>query len=141
MGVLRNEGIDAEQIRIPQLGKAIEQLPRAAADIKDTGVTRQAVRPHERQFGVGLYSRQDSADRREQPCHRSVTLIHGEQDGNAPFETALEYWAMYPGWRYVAWPDEGELVAHVHWREVLALVETAFAPEPLAVQRKLPLPS
>ena len=25
-----------------------------------------------------------------------VTLIHGEQDGNAPFETALEYCAMYP---------------------------------------------
>ncbi|QDA35894.1 hypothetical protein E4191_17245 (plasmid) [Paracoccus liaowanqingii] len=66
-----------------------------------------------------------------------VTLIHGEQDGNAPFETALEYGAMYPGWRYVAWPDEGELVAHVRWREVLGLIETAFASEPRPLEEKL----
>lgn len=59
-----------------------------------------------------------------------VTLIHGEQDGNAPFETALEYCALYPGWRYVAWPDEGEFVAHVRWREVLDLIEAACAPAP-----------
>ena len=57
-----------------------------------------------------------------------VTLIHGHQDGNAPFETALEYCAMYPEWRCVAWPDEGELVAHVHWPEVLDMVGQAWAP-------------
>ena len=69
-----------------------------------------------------------------------VTLIHGEQDANAPFETALEYRAMYPGWRYVSFPDEGEFVAHVRWREVLDLIETGFAPEALAPQLKLPSP-
>ncbi|WP_207102580.1 LuxR C-terminal-related transcriptional regulator [Paracoccus shandongensis] len=63
-----------------------------------------------------------------------VTLIHGEQDGNAPFETALEYCALYPGWRCVAWPDEGELVAHVQWRAVLDLIGQAWAPEtPLSI--------
>lgn len=61
-----------------------------------------------------------------------VTLIHGEQDGNAPFETALEYCAMYPAWRCIAWPDEGELVAHVHWPEVLDLIGQAWAPAALA---------
>jgi hypothetical protein len=25
-----------------------------------------------------------------------VTLVHGEQDGNAPFESAREYCKMYP---------------------------------------------
>jgi pimeloyl-ACP methyl ester carboxylesterase/DNA-binding CsgD family transcriptional regulator len=57
-----------------------------------------------------------------------VTLIHGHQDGNAPFETALEYCAMYPDWRCVAWPDEGQLVAHVHWPDVLDMVGQAWAP-------------
>jgi pimeloyl-ACP methyl ester carboxylesterase len=56
-----------------------------------------------------------------------VTLIHGEQDGNAPFETAFEYCAMYPSWRYVGYPDEGELVAHVRWADVLDLIEQALA--------------
>ena len=55
-----------------------------------------------------------------------MTLIHGEQDGNAPFETALEYSKMYPGWRFVSYPDEGEFVAHVHWRDVLDLIEGAL---------------
>ncbi len=58
-----------------------------------------------------------------------VTLIHGEQDGNAPFETALEYSAMYPAWRLVNYPEEGQFVAHVRWRDVLDLVEQAYAPE------------
>jgi pimeloyl-ACP methyl ester carboxylesterase len=57
-----------------------------------------------------------------------VTLIHGEQDANAPFETALDYCALYPAWRYVGFPDEGELVAHVRWREVLGMIEEAAAP-------------
>ncbi|WP_374300786.1 hypothetical protein [Paracoccus sp. (in: a-proteobacteria)] len=52
-----------------------------------------------------------------------VTLIHGEQDGNAPFETARDYCNLYPGWRCISWPDEGELVAHVHWRQVFDLIE------------------
>ena len=57
-----------------------------------------------------------------------MTLIHGEQDGNAPFETALDYCAMYPAWRFVGYPDEGEFVAHVRWPEVLDLIEQSFAP-------------
>ena len=69
-----------------------------------------------------------------------VTLIHGEQDGNAPFETALEYCAMYPAWRLVAWPDEGEFVAHVHWREVLDLIGEAFAPASPDAPAKIPPP-
>jgi pimeloyl-ACP methyl ester carboxylesterase/DNA-binding CsgD family transcriptional regulator len=55
-----------------------------------------------------------------------VTLIHGEQDANAPFETALEYCAMYPGWRYLGYPDEGELVAHVRSADVFDLIEQAL---------------
>lgn len=55
-----------------------------------------------------------------------VTLIHGEQDGNAPFETALEYCGMYSHWRCIGYPDEGELVAHVRWADVLDLIEQAL---------------
>ena len=55
-----------------------------------------------------------------------VTLIHGEQDANAQFETALEYCAMYPNWRFIGYPDEGELVAHVRWTDVLDLIEQAL---------------
>jgi len=55
-----------------------------------------------------------------------VTLIHGEQDGNAPIETALDYCSRYPAWRSVTFPDEGEFVAHVRWREVLDLVEASL---------------
>lgn len=68
-----------------------------------------------------------------------VTLIHGEQDGNAPVETALEYCAMYPDWRFMAWPDAGELVAHVHWPKVLDLIGQAWSlPSPLASMGSLP---
>jgi pimeloyl-ACP methyl ester carboxylesterase/DNA-binding CsgD family transcriptional regulator len=56
-----------------------------------------------------------------------VTLIHGEQDGNAPFETALEYCAMYPRWRYIGFPDEGQLVAYARWAEVFDIIDGAFA--------------
>ena len=35
-----------------------------------------------------------------------VTLIHGEQDGNAPFQTALEYCAMYPNGATSAFPTK-----------------------------------
>jgi pimeloyl-ACP methyl ester carboxylesterase/DNA-binding CsgD family transcriptional regulator len=55
-----------------------------------------------------------------------VTLIHGEQDGNAPFETAREYCAMYPKWRYIGFPDEGQLVALARWPEVFDIVEQAM---------------
>ena len=57
-----------------------------------------------------------------------VTLIHGEQDGNAPFETALEYSAIYPAWRLLSYPDEGEFVGHVRWRDVLDRIEQALVP-------------
>ena len=55
-----------------------------------------------------------------------VTLIHGEQDGNAPFETALEYCAMYPRWRYIGFPTRAQLVALARWPEVLDIVEAAM---------------
>lgn len=55
-----------------------------------------------------------------------VTLIHGEQDGNAPFETARDYCAMYPRWRYIGFPDEGQLVALARWPEVLDTIEAAM---------------
>ncbi|MFQ8434060.1 alpha/beta fold hydrolase, partial [Amaricoccus sp. W119] len=56
-----------------------------------------------------------------------VTLIHGEQDGNAPFETALEYCAMYPNWRYIGFPVEGQLVALARWSEVFDIIEATMA--------------
>ena len=34
---------------------------------------------------------------------------------------------MYPDWRYIGYPDEGELVAHVRWRDVFDLIEQALA--------------
>jgi pimeloyl-ACP methyl ester carboxylesterase len=52
-----------------------------------------------------------------------VTLIHGERDGTAPHATALDYCAMHPRWRYVGFPDDGQLVAYVHWKEVLDVLE------------------
>jgi pimeloyl-ACP methyl ester carboxylesterase len=52
-----------------------------------------------------------------------VTLVHGEQDGTAPHLTALDYCAMYPRWRYIGFPDAGQLVALVRWREVLEVIE------------------
>jgi hypothetical protein len=33
---------------------------------------------------------------------------------------------MYPNWRFISYPDEGELVAHVRWTDVLDLVEQAL---------------
>lgn len=59
-----------------------------------------------------------------------VTLVHGEQDGNAPYETALEYCAMYPRWRYVGFRDEGQFVAYARWREVFDIVEAAALASP-----------
>jgi DNA-binding NarL/FixJ family response regulator/pimeloyl-ACP methyl ester carboxylesterase len=68
-----------------------------------------------------------------------VTLIHGEQDCNAPFETALDYCALYPAWRFVAYPDEGQFVAHVRWREVYDLIDGALTPAlPAAAERIAP---
>ena len=52
-----------------------------------------------------------------------VTLIHGAQDGNAPFATAQDYCALYPAWRLIEYPDEGQLVGYVRWRELFALLE------------------
>jgi len=59
-----------------------------------------------------------------------VTLIHGEQDGNGSHATALDYCAMYPNWRYLGYPDEGQLVAYTRWNDVLGVIDegTAVAP-------------
>lgn len=52
-----------------------------------------------------------------------VVLVHGECDGNAPHATALDYCAMYPAWRYLGFPDDGQLVCHTRCNEVLELVD------------------
>ena len=54
-----------------------------------------------------------------------VTLIHGEQDGNSPCETARDYCALYPAWRYIGYPDEGQLLAYTRWRDVFDLIEAS----------------
>ena len=54
-----------------------------------------------------------------------VTLIHGEQDGNCPCETAREYCALYPAWRYIGYPDEGQLLALSRWRDIFDLIESS----------------
>jgi hypothetical protein len=33
---------------------------------------------------------------------------------------------MYPKWRYVGFPDEGQLVAHARWRVVFDIVDAAM---------------
>lgn len=60
-----------------------------------------------------------------------VTLIQGEQDGAAPHLTALDYRAIYPRWRYIGFPDAGQLVALAHWREVLDVIEDPALELPL----------
>ncbi len=70
-----------------------------------------------------------------------VTLIHGEQDANAPFETALDYCGLYPAWRFLGYHDEGEFVAHVRWPEVLDLIEAALVPTILEFFEPARLPS
>ncbi len=57
-----------------------------------------------------------------------VTLIHGEQDGNGSYETALDYCAIYPAWRCVGFTDEGELVALARWNDVLDVIEDSGTP-------------
>ncbi|WP_051521590.1 LuxR C-terminal-related transcriptional regulator [Rubellimicrobium mesophilum] len=59
-----------------------------------------------------------------------VTLIHGAQDGNAPLATALDYCALHPDWRLIQYPDDGQLVGYVRWREVLDFVGEAAGAAP-----------
>jgi pimeloyl-ACP methyl ester carboxylesterase len=54
-----------------------------------------------------------------------VTLIHGEQDGNSPIETARDYARLHPDWRFLGIASAGQLLAHSHWAEVLDLVDAA----------------
>lgn len=51
-----------------------------------------------------------------------VLLIHGDEDQNAPVATVREYCALYPAWRLVSFPGEGELVAYSRTAEVLDLI-------------------
>ncbi len=40
----------------------------------------------------------------------NVTLVHGEEDSNSPFENAQRYTDRLPHWRLVSFPGEGEFV-------------------------------
>ena len=48
--------------------------------------------------------------------------------------------ADHPAWRFTGYPDEGELIAHARWPEVLALIEEAYAPLEPPHRGALPLP-
>lgn len=51
-----------------------------------------------------------------------VTLLHGEEDGNNPYETAREMVESYLGWRFTGRPGAGQLAVYVCWDEALALL-------------------
>ena len=74
-------------------------------------------------FGAELVRCQQPWPARRGDVGCPLTLIHGEQDGTAPHLTALDYCATYPRWRYIGFPDAGQLVALVRWREVLDVIE------------------
>lgn len=52
-----------------------------------------------------------------------VLLFHGEQDGVAPAATAREAAAENPGWRYVGFPEAGQLVVYTRWPRLLAAID------------------
>jgi pimeloyl-ACP methyl ester carboxylesterase/DNA-binding CsgD family transcriptional regulator len=116
-GILARIPADARAFAEPEVGGALVE-----------GVERLFFRENRSVAAVCaemvLFHRDWPAELGQVAC--PVTLIHGEQDGTSPFETALEYCAMYPNWRFVGYPDEGELVAHVRWTDVLNLVEQAL---------------
>jgi pimeloyl-ACP methyl ester carboxylesterase/DNA-binding CsgD family transcriptional regulator len=116
-GILARIPADARAFAEPEVGGALVE-----------GVERLFFRENRSVAAVCaemvLFHRDWPAELGQVAC--PVTLIHGEQDGTSPFETALEYCAMYPNWRFIGYPDEGELVAHVRWTDVLDLVEQAL---------------
>jgi pimeloyl-ACP methyl ester carboxylesterase/DNA-binding NarL/FixJ family response regulator len=59
-----------------------------------------------------------------------VVLMHGEEDGNAPIETARDYAALHPRWRLVSYPGEGQLVGYSRWRDLLDHVEAMMPARP-----------
>jgi pimeloyl-ACP methyl ester carboxylesterase/DNA-binding NarL/FixJ family response regulator len=55
-----------------------------------------------------------------------VTLFHGEDDHNCPYELAAEICRRHEGWRLLGFPDTGHLACHVHWRPLLQLIADSF---------------
>lgn len=51
-----------------------------------------------------------------------VTLLHGEEDGNNPFETAQEIARTYPSWRFLSRPHTGQLAVYSCWDDVVTLL-------------------
>lgn len=51
-----------------------------------------------------------------------VTLLHGEEDGNNPFETAQEIAESYGGWRFLSRAHAGQLAVYTCWDDVLTLL-------------------
>jgi pimeloyl-ACP methyl ester carboxylesterase/DNA-binding CsgD family transcriptional regulator len=75
-----------------------------------------------------------------------VLLVHGEEDRNAPLDTVREYCALYPEWRLVTFPGEGQLLSYARRAEVIDLIEaeltaadpalrTTNPPEPISSDR------
>lgn len=52
-----------------------------------------------------------------------VVLLHGEHDGVGPAATAREAAAENPGWRFVGFPDAGQLAFYMHWSRVLSAID------------------
>lgn len=64
-----------------------------------------------------------------------VTLLHGEEDGNNPYETAREMAESYPSWKFIGRERTGQLILYTCWDDVLALLcraleDGAFRPFP-----------
>jgi pimeloyl-ACP methyl ester carboxylesterase len=57
-----------------------------------------------------------------------VTLFHGEQDPNCPFEAAAELSRRYEGWRLLSFPDAGHFACHVHWRPLVQVIADSVLP-------------
>lgn len=76
-----------------------------------------------------------------------VTLLHGEEDGNNPYETAREMAEAYPAWRFIACQEVGQLALYTCWDRVLSLLcqmleDAAVRPLPSPPQgRKMTRPS
>jgi pimeloyl-ACP methyl ester carboxylesterase/DNA-binding CsgD family transcriptional regulator len=51
-----------------------------------------------------------------------VTLMHGEQDPNSSFQSAVQHCQKHPGWRMISFPDAGHFVHHAHWRQVVQII-------------------
>lgn len=75
-----------------------------------------------------------------------VTLLHGEEDGNNPYETAREMAETYLSWQFIGREGTGQLIVYTCWDDVLillcrALEDGAPGPFPELPQLRMPDPS